>query len=585
MLSQHFSHFLTKHHTPAHPAFEPLVKKLCELTESGSSCIDLRRDDSRSLSEWKNILHCDAEGSAVSSPNANTKTNTPLILTPEGKLFLQRYYLHENAVFSVIDHAARAETQEVSDAMLTRVEKLFKTIEGNDQASAAISALKNRLTIISGGPGTGKTTTVVKILRLLREFGYFTVPSDCLLIAPTGKAADRLRQSIINGLNEQKVSVEDFPTDTSTIHRALGWKPNSIEFRHHAGNPLNAKVVVVDETSMVDLPLMARLLNAIPDTAKIILLGDKNQLASIDVGTVLNDLMDASEQTDHPIRDCSVTLRKSWRTTGAISETCNAIRDGKVDEAWQTITSSSHTASQTPDAPGAIILEHPPKNLHAALLPFVKKHWLPVLLNDTLSALEKLQKTDHFRILTPTHNGPYGVQAINQTVDKILMAHGVGNPNRDIWYAGRSVIVQSNDYTLGIFNGDIGLTLPNESNPDTLNVCFQSGDELKKISPALLPETNTAWALTIHRTQGSEYDHIILIIPPSSDPENPSKILSRELLYTGLSRAKKSATLWCTEESLSQTVDTTVQRASGLTSMFYGVVASRRRLTIADQPQ
>jgi len=564
MLSQHFSHFLAQNHCSDHSEFEQLVKKLCEVSESGSSCLDLNNNEPLTFSEWKEILLCDAEGSAVGSPGSDT----PLILTPEGKLFLQRYYLHENTVFKVIDHAARATPQEISNDTLKRVEELFTTLEGNDQASAAISAIKHRLTIISGGPGTGKTTTVVKILSLLRELGQFTLPSDCLLLAPTGKAADRLRQSIIGGLEGLKtfnVSVEDFPSETSTIHRALGWKPNSIEFRHHAQNPLNAKVVVVDETSMVDLPLMARLLNAIPSDAKIILLGDKNQLASIDVGTVLNDLMDASEQTTHPISECSINLRKSWRTTGAISEACNAIRDGKADEAWKTIT----TSSQTPEELGAIILEKPPKNLHAALLPFVKKHWLPALLNPDLSTAEKLKTIDKFRILTPTHNGPYGVKAINQTVDKILMTHGIPNPKRDIWYVGRSVIVQSNDYTLGIFNGDIGLTLPSQSQPDALNVYFKSGDEIKEISPALLPETDTAWALTIHRTQGSEYEHILLIVPPSSDPENPSKILSRELLYTGLSRAKQSATLWCTEESLSQTVDTTVQRASGLTSMFH----------------
>jgi len=567
MLSNHFSHFLAKHHKPASPEFEPLVKKLCDLTAAGSSCIDLSNDTTHSLSEWQNILHCDTPGSAVGAPGSSS----PLILTPAGKLFLQRYYLHENAVFSVIDKAARDQSQELPPNLLARVQELFQTIEGNDQASAAISALKNRLTIISGGPGTGKTTTVVKILRLLREFGHFTTPSDCLLLAPTGKAADRLRQSIIKGLNQEKLSTEDFPTDTSTIHRALGWKPNSIEFRHNATNPLTAKIVVVDETSMVDLPLMARLLNAIPNNAKIILLGDKNQLASIDVGTVLNDLMDASEHTNHPIRNCSVTLRKSWRTTGDISDACNAIRDGLADKAWEIITSSSASTPSAETEPplGSITLQHPPRNLYAELLPFVTKHWLPVLLNPELSALEKLQQIDKFRILTPTHNGPYGVQTINQTVDKILIKHGIDNPKRDLWYAGRSVIVQSNDYALGIFNGDIGLTLPSETNPQTLDVCFQAGDEIKHISPSLLPETNTAWALTIHRTQGSEYNHILLIIPPSTDPDNPSKILSRELLYTGLSRAKHTATLWCTEASLNQTINTTVQRASGLTNMFH----------------
>jgi len=562
MLSHSFSQFLATQHRPSHPDFQELVKELCELTENGSSCLDLTKQEKHSLAEWKNILQCDQNGSAVGSPG----THTPLILTPNDKLFLQRYHLHETNVFNAIDHAAQSESGELTAEMRSRVEALFKTINGNDQAAAALSALKNRLTIISGGPGTGKTTTVVDILQLLREFGHFSLPSDCLLLAPTGKAADRLRQSIINGLNDKKRPTDDFPTDTATIHRALGWVPGSIEFRHHAGNPLNAKVVVIDETSMVDLPLMARLLDAIPNTAKIILLGDKNQLSSIDVGTVLNDLMDASDQTTHPITQCSVTLRKSWRTTGAINDACAAIRDGHSADAWEIITKSSNTASSADSpVPGAIIQQSPPANLHAAITTFVESYWLPVIQNEQLTPLEKIQQIDQFRILTPTHKGLYGVLSINQIVDKILAAHGI--PQRDIWYPGRSVIVQSNDYSLGIYNGDIGLTLQDENNPEAIKVCFQSGDDIQQIAPALLPECATAWALTIHRTQGSEYNHILLIIPPNHGDQQ-SKILSRELLYTGLSRAKQSATLWCTEETLTQTINTTVQRASGLSDMF-----------------
>jgi len=539
------------------------VQELSELTESGSSCLDLKKNDLHSYDDWLEILQCDAPDSAVGSPGSNA----PLILSSHGKLYLQRYFLFEHNIFQAIDRATQNESFPLTESIEKRITQLFPDPASSDQADATRCALKNRFCIISGGPGTGKTTTVVKILLLLQELGIFTKPSDCLLLAPTGKAADRLHQSILSGLVYQKIPIDNFPTETSTIHRALGWLHGTIEFRHHAQNPLNAKVVVIDETSMVDLPLMARLLDAIPETAKIILLGDKNQLSSVDVGTVLNDLMEASEQSNHPIRHCAVMLRKSWRTTGSISETCDAIRDGDSTRAWNTII-HSHQHENPTDTLGAITLEQPPKNLYKALLPFVKKHWLPVLLNPELSDSEKLQEIDNFRILAPTHNGPYGVQTINQTVDKILMNHGIDNPKRDIWYAGRSVIIQSNDYALGIFNGDIGLTLPSASSPQDLHVCFQSGDQIKHISPSLLPETNTAWGLTIHRTQGSEYNHILLIIPPSPDATKPSKILTRELLYTGLSRAKHSATLWCTEESLSETINTTVQRASGLSEQF-----------------
>jgi exodeoxyribonuclease V alpha subunit len=310
---------------------------------------------------------------------------------------------------------------------------------------------------------------------------------------------------------------------------------------------------------MVDLPLMARLLDACPDDARIILLGDENQLSSIQVGTVLSDLMDASNTSNHPIRDCSVTLRKSYRTKGPISGACDAIRDGDADKAWETMTQSPKESMTE----GAITQQSPPTNLRAALEPFVVKHWLPVLRDESLDPLDRIKKIDQFRILTPTHLGLYGVESINHTVDKILSAHGILQP--DVWYPGRSVIVQKNDYTMGIYNGDIGLALTTtENDNDDLQVCFQAGEKHKAISPALLPECKTAWALTIHRTQGSEYDHILLIIPSSEE----SKILSRELLYTGLSRAKKSATIWCREKSLRQTITTTVHRASGLSDMF-----------------
>jgi len=561
-LPEAFSQFIAKHHSPENPDFQCLIKNLCEVTENGSSCLSIKSDDKLSYAKCLELLNCDGADSAVGSPGSNS----PIILSPNGDLFLQRYYLYEKRVFNAIDAAARNGATPSNDPIEQEIKKLFPDDNSADQAKAARCALTNRLCIITGGPGTGKTTTVVKILQLLRQFNYFSHPSDCLLLAPTGKAADRLRQSILGGLNYQKIPVEDFPTETSTIHRALGWRPNNIEFRHNAGNPLNTKVVVVDETSMVALPLMARLLDAIPEDARIILLGDKNQLSSIQVGTVLSDLISAAEQTSHPIKNCTITLKKSWRTSGSVGEACDAIRDNNAPLAWKIITKSPE------GTPGSIIQADPPENLHQALEQHVKKHWLPVLLDDSMNEMEKIQGIDQFRILTPTHQGPYGVLAINKTINSILAEHGIPNASSP-WYHGRSVIVQRNDYNLGIYNGDVGLTLVDTSLPHTaassseyssLCVHFKRGDELKKIPPALLPECSTAWALTIHRTQGSEYDHILLIIPPHKE----SKILSRELLYTGLSRAKKSATIWCTEDSLHQAINTTVQRASGLTSMF-----------------
>lgn len=558
MIASHFSNFIAQYHKGSTHAFKSLIRKLCELTDSGSSCLDLHDEPEHSVKEWLDILRCDLDGSAVSSPGGTT----PLILTDHHQLYLQRYFLHEKHVFDAIDRAARTPPSEISENILSDIHQLLGDPETNDQAKAAVCALRNRLSIISGGPGTGKTTTVVSILEILRKNGSFSTATECLLLAPTGKAADRLRQSIQGGLLRLKIESDPFPTETSTIHRALGYRPDSIEFRHHANNPLHARVVVIDESSMVDLPLMARLLDAIPDDARIILLGDKNQLASVQVGTVLSDLMQASQTCDHPIQDCSVTLRTSYRTKGAISQACDAIRSGNAKQCWVVMQEST----ESPEFEGTIRHELPPQNLHKALSEFVNLHWLPVLQNTELSKKEQIRQIDQFRILTPTNKGIYGVESINHTIDQILISHGI--PKRDIWYPGRSVIIQKNDYTMGLYNGDIGLTLQDDTaQTSSLSVYFQSNEEadgVKGFSPALLPECNTAWALTIHRTQGSEYEHILLIIPPNKD----SKILSRELLYTGLSRAKQSATIWCSEDNLIQTIESTVQRASGLSNMF-----------------
>lgn len=560
MLAPHFAQFLSQHHHPQHPDFAPLVRRLCDAVETGSSCLDLHTQHQHEPNAWRQLLACDQPLSSVASPGANA----PLILTSENRLYLQRYYLHEQQVVEAINQRLQQPATPLSPNILKALEDLFETTEGNDQAKAALSALQHPFCLISGGPGTGKTTTVLQILQLLKQNQVFTQATDCLLLAPTGKAADRLRQSILAGIKHLQIDDPGFPCETSTIHRALGYQAGSIEFKHNLHNPLQAKVVVVDETSMADLTLMARLMQALHPTSRIILLGDKNQLASVQVGTVLGDLMQAAETPEHPLKHCAVTLRRSYRTQGPVSAACAAIRDGNSTQAWQVVNQSCA------DAPGAIIHQTLPENPASALSSFVERHWIPVLENEAMDDQDKLEAIDRFRILCPTHHGRYGIKAINTAVDQILGRHGIDTSA--CWYPGRSVIVQQNDHALGIYNGDTGLVGQSEGQN---HVSFVSPEGCRQIAPALLPEVNTAWALTIHRTQGSEYDHILLIIPPGSED---SPILSRELLYTGLSRAKQSATLWCHEEDFKHTVNTTVQRASGLPQML------QQTMTAATKP-
>lgn len=549
MIAQHLSSLLAKHHLHPTATFHKLVSALMEALELGSSCCDISQLDIP-LDEALSTLACDQPGSAVGSPG----TSQPLILTEQHLLYLQRYALYEEEICSQIESLLDAPTTHTFPQLDQQLSELFGEVAGNDQATAALCAIQHNFSIISGGPGTGKTTTVLNILKLLQKNAVFQHADDVLMLAPTGKAADRLRQSILSGLKESNFDSKNFPTDTSTIHRALGFKHSSIEFKHGSDFPLSAKVVIVDETSMVDMPLMAKLLRSIRIGTKVILLGDKHQLTSVEVGSVLGDLIAVAENPESPLHQVVTTLRKSYRTQGAIQQACEAVKLGNPDQAWNIVSNSSDASE------GAIHVNPLPKQLVAALRSMVTTHWIPHLKNDQLSDEEKLQATDAFRILCPTHAGPYGIDAINTAVESILKSEGINTAEH--WYPGRSVIVQKNDQAIGVFNGDTGLSVRKE---DETFVCFNSAEGPRFITPALLPEVKTAWALTIHRTQGSEYEHILIVLPP---PSEKHQLTSRELLYTALSRAKKSATLWTSEETFHLAVNQQVSRASGMSHRF-----------------
>lgn len=523
-----------------------------EALEMGSSCCDISQLDIP-LDQALNALACDKPGSVVGSLNSNN----PLILNDQHLLYLQRYSLYEAEISTKIKALLNDKTNLPDADLEPQLKDLFGELAGNDQAIAAYRAIQYNFSIISGGPGTGKTTTVLNILKLLQQNKVFSYADDVLLIAPTGKAADRLRQSIESGLRDRGIDSTDFPTKTSTIHRALGYRHSSIEFRHSEDFPLSAKVVIVDETSMVDMTLMAKLLRAIQLGTKVILLGDKHQLASVDVGSVLGDLIAISEIPDSPLHPVVTTLSKSFRTQGAIQKACEAVKGGDAELAWNIVVESNNSETVND---GDIHLADLPNHLSTALRSMVKTHWIPHLKNAQLSPEEKLRATDSFRILCPTHAGPYGLEAINAAVESILKSEGIDTS--DHWYDGRSVIVQKNDNSMGIFNGDTGLTL--RENDETI-VFFNSAEGVRSIVPALLPEVKTAWALTIHRTQGSEYNHILIILPPGSEQH---QFTSRELLYTGLSRAKKSATIWTSKDTFQKAVNQQVSRASGMIYRF-----------------
>ncbi|MDB9741813.1 AAA family ATPase, partial [Akkermansiaceae bacterium] len=446
------SHFLLKHHLDSSPDLEKLFNALEEALQQGSSCLDLHHYAEKNqlsageLVALTAILHVDAKGSAVSSPGF--ETTTPLILTEGNLLYFQRYFFYETSIANKLKLVALTNTSIQENSSSTLLDKLFLETnlaagEIDLQKQAALTSLRKNLLILSGGPGTGKTTTVVKILSLLRESDYFLHPDEVLLIAPTGKAANRLSQSLQSGKSsivqknpELDELAHSLPSEASTIHRALGLGGTLKGAKFHQSNPLPQRLFVIDEASMIDLSLMHQLLLAIPNEAKVIILGDENQLSSIQVGTIMADLIQISKQPSNPLVDCHVHLTKTFRNGGAIKEACDALAIGKISQAIAQLQLESEDSN--------LRLEPLPSDLTKALTSLVHKHWLPILTNTTLSDSEKLTALETFKILCPTRNGTYGLYNVNSTIETILQKAGVKTDHQ--YYTGKSVMVTRNNH-------------------------------------------------------------------------------------------------------------------------------------------
>jgi exodeoxyribonuclease V alpha subunit len=412
--------------------------------------------------------------------------------------------------------------------------------------------------------------------------------------APTGKAAARIQDSIRTvkaTLSCDEATRAQLPERATTIHRLLGYLPDSARFRYHADNPLPIDVVAVDEASMVDLALMAKLFQAVPASARVILLGDKDQLASVEAGAVLGDICSAAavgssawsgvgKGTDGkpltpslspsdgervPARagerssagslaDCVVQLRKNYRfgQHSGIYRLSDAINEGRAEEALQILRDSgANAAADLVSAPlpsRAELKSALRKRVTAGFGEFLKA-------SDPLAALAALAG---FRILCALREGPFGVTGLNQLTEDILEEAGLIRPQNP-WYASRPIMITRNDYNLKLFNGDIGLLLPDSDSGEPRAFFPGPDNTLRKFLPLRLPEHETAYAMTVHKSQGSEFDRVLLILP---DRESP--VLSRELLYTGITRARTSVELWFDEKVFRAALARRVTRTSGL---------------------
>ncbi|MCU7977068.1 exodeoxyribonuclease V subunit alpha [Shewanella sp. SW36] len=606
-------------------------------------------------------------------------SNKPLIFD-NGRLYLQRYHQFETSVAASLirlsGSVSRQLSEEASHQEQPQIAKLRSLLDQlfpanvlaphalttnvltNSEDTAPIdwqkvataTALGKKLSVITGGPGTGKTTTVTKLLLLLQMESQ----QEIRLVAPTGKAAARLSESIkaskarlakelsahANVIDEARNrNSQDFltalgriPEEASTLHRLLGVIPNSPHFRHHQGNPLRLDLLIVDEASMVDLPMMYKLLSALPEHASLILLGDQDQLASVEAGAVLADICAglkipvvpnnlaqnniasnspalwqmrySKEQaqrlsaltgfeltpytSDAPkLGDSLCMLMHSHRFKGdagigLLSSAVNRADLQGILQVWQqgpaelswlehsmVVSQTQAKVSEPANNVGLNSLLEQACQQYGAYLGALNSHASNSDLSKHPSTADIIERFNQYRILCAMRSGDYGVEGINQYVTQALANAKLIKPLQE-FYLGRPIIIQSNDYNLGLFNGDIGLILQDEDKPERLMAHFIKADgSLLKVLPARLPSHETCYAMTVHKSQGSEFSRVALVLPPS-----PSlaqwQLLTKELVYTAITRAKVHFTCLGTQHVFERASSQATQRASGLADRLWG---------------
>lgn len=507
----------------------------------------------------------------------------PLILDASHRLYLQRYWQYESDLAQAILRRAEQPAIDIDEARLAEgLARLFpvdpNATEPDWQRTAAATAVQRKLAVISGGPGTGKTRTVVALLVLLLEQAGER-PLRIALAAPTGKAAARLQEALAKWRTvlscEESIRTR-LPEESFTLHRLLGSSPDSAQVRHHAENPLPFDVIVVDEASMVDLAMMAKLFAATAPAARLVLLGDKDQLASVEAGAVLGEICaeapSANAGFERPaLAGCVVELQKNFRfgAENGILALSRAINAGDASRALSllgpdptSITPSIASRSPSPIAGVSAMALPSPAQLKAQLRPRLLEGFRDLALAREPHAA--LQALNRFRVLGAVRRGPFGVEALNHLVEEVLAEAGLLSA-RQRWYRGRPVLITRNDYNLRLYNGDVGIILPDPATGES-RAWFAGPDDIPRSVPTVrLPEHETVFAMTVHKSQGSEFEEMLLILP-----EHESPLLTRELLYTGVTRASRRVELWFEEPVFRAAVARRVQRASGLREALWG---------------
>lgn len=505
--------------------------------------------------EWAAGL---AASAAVHGPDAVEEGPARPLVWDGTRLYLQRYWRFERTVAD--DLLRRAEAAGAIQAapadVVAALDRWFGPDEPADhQRRAAEMALTGGLAVIAGGPGTGKTRTIARLLGAAHDLTVSRPrPLDVALAAPTGKASARMTSAVHHEIGATGTTgpLADQPatTEAVTLHRLLGWTGGT-EFRHHARNLLPHDLVIVDETSMASLPLMARLLAAVRADASLVLVGDPHQLASVEAGAVLGEIVGPVAAPDPgPVRARTVVLEQAHRfaADSEIAVLAGAIRVGDADAALASLRAGGTGITWVEDGDAAGI---------AALTRTVGAHAAEVLAEAGAGQVERgLAKAAELKVLCATRHGPLGSYGWNERIESLLAHEVPGAALYQRFYVGRPLMVTRNDYPHRLMNGDVGLVVAREERAVAV---FRDGAGVRELATSQLDEVETWWAMTIHKSQGSEFPRVIVTLPPDFSP-----ILTRELLYTGVTRAREHVTVVASEAALRAAIARPVARASGL---------------------
>lgn len=533
--------------------------------------------------DWMDALQAASRVATPEAADACADPQAPLVLE-QGLVYLRRYREYERRLALGLHRiGAVAITEAIDDSLAPLFEHLFPHADqGEDrQARAAALALRHRLLLLTGGPGTGKTTTITRLLVLLlaqaRQAGR-AVPRIALA-APTGRAAERMAESVRQAVQALAATGIDadllasLPSTGTTLHRLLGTIPDSTRFRHHAENPLAFDIVVVDEASMIDLPLMTKLVEAVADGARLILIGDPDQLPSVEAGDVLSAIVQAAGEGDRVDSEDAIAvqtllnvppdeaidptpqrfpgrrvhLSRGWRQAQSLqlAPLAQAVRDGDEETALDLLRAGTLSNVQFHEALADPLLAHGQRLL---------AHWHALV--DAPDPAQALARIGEQCLLTAVRDGPQGARNLNARIEAQLTGgarRGSGH------FHGRLLLITQNSYRHHLFNGDIGICF---RDPDgTVMAWFPGSDPAnpRAFHPAALPAHDSAFALTVHKAQGSEFDTVWLLLPTRDN-----RVLSRELVYTGLTRARRSLHLAASEPVLRAALSRHASRWSGL---------------------